>query len=216
MYRQRTCANESGMSTGRIVSVVNNPHPGWDVILGRQEVVLGTGRLVDDTNEGVNVRGAFDGVRIGYDKPKRRIDLIAGKAVETNPGAWDDVPDPTITLWGVYASNVRWSSRFMSDVYFLDYDAKLATYQNESAREERRIIGARFFDRLPNEPPRAGFDYNLESGFQWGSFGNRSIRAWAGGVPFPRGAYFGPKFGLIGWQTYWTCSLRLSSIPFRT
>lgn len=126
------------MSTGRIVSVVNNPHPGWDVILGRQEVVLGTGRLVDDTNEGVNVRGAFDGVRIGYDKPKRRIDLIAGKTVETNPGAWDDVPDPTITLWGVYASNVRWSSRFMSDVYFLDYDAKLATYQNESAREERR------------------------------------------------------------------------------
>jgi len=52
--------------------------------------VLGTGRLLDD-NEGVNVRSAFDGVRVGYDKPKGRIDLIAVKPVEINPGAWDDI-----------------------------------------------------------------------------------------------------------------------------
>ena len=102
---------------------LHNPHPGWDVIVGRQEIVLGTGRLLDD-NEGVNVRSAFDGVRIGYDKPKGRIDLIVVKPVETNPGAWDDVPNPAITLWGLYASNVRWNSQFMSDIYFLDYDAK--------------------------------------------------------------------------------------------
>ena len=87
-------------------------HPGWDVIAGRQEMVLGTGRLLDD-NEGVNVRSAFDGFRIGYDKPKG--------------------------------------------------------------------IGGRYFNRLPGEPPRAGFDYNVETGFQWGSFGNRSIRAWGAG-----------------------------------
>jgi hypothetical protein len=123
----------------------------------------------------------------------------------------------------------------MSDVYFLDYDAKLATYGNQSAREQRRMIAGRYFNRLPGEPPRAGFDYNLETGFQWGSFGDRSIRAWAAGgnigwtLPgpvwrvrfglqadalsgdkgqpdtlgtfnalFPRGAYFGPKFALIG------------------
>ena len=72
---------------------LHDPHPGWDVIIGRQEIVLGTGRLLDD-NEGVNVRSAFDGVRIGYDKPKGRIDLIAVKPVETNPGAWDDRPNP--------------------------------------------------------------------------------------------------------------------------
>jgi Alginate export len=215
-------------------SNLHDPHPGWDVIVGRQEVMLGTGRLLDD-NEGVNVRSAFDGVRVGYDKPAGRIDLIAVKPVEINPGAWDDVPDPAITLWGVYASNVRWNSQFMSDVYFLDYDAKSAAYGNQSAREQRRTFGARYFNRLPGEPPRAGFDYNVETGFQWGSFGNRSIRAWGAGsnigwtLPgemwrvrfglqadaisgddgqsgtlgtfnglFPRGAYFGPKFALIG------------------
>jgi hypothetical protein len=44
-------------------SNLHDPHPGWDVIAGRQEIVLGTGRLLDD-NEGVNVRSAFDGVRV--------------------------------------------------------------------------------------------------------------------------------------------------------
>ena len=213
---------------------LHDPHPGWDVIVGRQEVVLGTGRLLDD-NEGVNVRSAFDGIRVGYDNPKGRVDLIAVKPVEINPGAWDDVPNPGITLWGLYASNLRWSPRFMSDVYFLDYDAKSATYGSQSSREQRRMIAGRYFNRLPGEPPRAGFDYNIETGVQWGSFGNRSIRAWGAGgnigwtLPgpmwrvrfgfqadaisgdngqpntlgtfnalFPRGAYFGPKFSLMG------------------
>ncbi len=57
---------------------LHDRHPGWDVIVGRQEVALGTGRLLAD-NEGVNVRSTFDGVRIGYDRPKGRIDLIAVK-----------------------------------------------------------------------------------------------------------------------------------------
>ena len=160
---------------------LHDRHPGWDVIVGRQEVSLGTGRLLDN-NEGVNVRSAFDGIRLGYDKPKGRIDLIAVKPVETIPGAWDDIPNPAITLWGLYASNVRWNSPFMSDVYFLDYDTGSATYQNQAAREQRRTIGARFFNRPPNEPPTAGFDYNVETAFQWGSFGNRSIRAWGAGA----------------------------------
>ncbi len=82
----------------------------------------------------MNVRSAFDGVRIGYDKPRGRVDLIAVKPVEINPGAWDDVPNPAITLWGLYASNIPWNSEFMSDIYFLDYDAKSATYGQQSAR----------------------------------------------------------------------------------
>ena len=79
---------------------LHDRHPGWDVIVGRQEISLGTGRLLDN-NEGVNVRSAFDGLRIGYDKPNGRIDLIAVKPVETNPGAWDDIPNPAIHSVGL-------------------------------------------------------------------------------------------------------------------
>ena len=155
---------------------LHDPHPGWDVIVGRQEVVLGTGRLIDD-NKGVNVRSAFDGVRGGYDTAKARIDLIAVKPVEINPGAGDDVHNPAITLWACM-DRMYVNSEFMSHVYFLDYDAKSATYGTQSGREHRRVLGGRYFNRLPGDPPRAGFDYNVETGFQWGSFRDRSIRAW--------------------------------------
>jgi Alginate export len=170
-------------------------HPGWDVIIGRQEIVLGTGRLLDD-NEGMNVRSAFDGIRIGYDKPKGRIDLIAVKPGEINPGAWDDMPNPKITLWGLYASNVRWRRRFMTDVYFPDYDAKSATYGSQSGREQRRMVGGRYFNRLPGEPPSAfrppgrchqrrqrtaGYARNLERVFSARSVFRAEVRAdWAG------------------------------------
>src|SRR5260370_40887833 len=54
---------------------LHDPHPGWDVIGGRQEIVLGTGRLLDEY-EGGNVRSAFDGGRQGDVKPQGRHDLI--------------------------------------------------------------------------------------------------------------------------------------------
>ena len=36
----------------------------------------------------------------------------------------------------------------MTDVYFLDFDAKSATYGNQSARKQRRMVGGRYFNRL--------------------------------------------------------------------
>jgi hypothetical protein len=80
-----------------------------------------------------------------------------------------------------HRSTLHEPSKPTLDVYFLDYDAKSAMYGNQSAREQRRMIGGRYFNRLPGEPPRARFDYSIETGFQWGSFGNRSIRAWGAG-----------------------------------
>jgi hypothetical protein len=153
-------------------------HPGADVILGRQEVVLGAGRLFDD-NEGVNVRNSFDGIRIGYDRLWGRIDLIAVKPVLDNQVPWDDVPNHAVTTWGVYASNVRLAGDAMSDIYYLGLDQKSMTYQTQQAREIRHTGGVRFFNRLAGAPPSHGFDYNEEIILQWGAFGDRSIHAWA-------------------------------------
>jgi hypothetical protein len=74
---------------------------------------------------------------------------------------------------------MRWSRQFMTDVYFLDYDAKSATYGNQFARKQRRMVGGRYFNRLPGEPPRAGFDYNVETGFQWAPSGIVEFAPWA-------------------------------------
>jgi hypothetical protein len=153
-------------------------HPGADVILGRQEVVLGAGRLFDD-NEGVNVRNSFDGVRIGYDRAWGRIDLFGVKPVLDNQVPWDDVPNHAVTTWGAYASNVRLAGDAMSDIYYIGLDQKSMTYQTQQAREIRHTGGVRFFNRLSGAPPRHGFDYNEEIMVQWGAFGDRSIHAWA-------------------------------------
>jgi hypothetical protein len=209
-------------------------HPGTDFILGRQEIVFGAGRLFDD-NEGVNVRNSFDGARIGYDRPSGRVDLFAVKPVLNKFGAWDDVPNHAVSVWGMYASNLRLLHPAMFDTYFIGFDDKSMTYGTQQAREIRQTGGLRLFNRLAGEPPRAGFDYNNEGVIQWGAFGDRSIHAWGAGSEigwtapqdpwririgfradaisgdrgnphtlgtfnalFPRGAYFGPKFALVG------------------
>ena len=156
-------------------------HPGTDIVLGRQEVVLGTGRLFDD-NEGVNVRSSFDGVRIGYDRPSERVDVFALKPVLENPGAWDDVPNHAVTVWGIYGSDILPAQPAMIDIYYLGLDQKSMTYGIQRGREIRHTIGMRFFNRLPAAEPSKGFDYNAEAVVQWGAFTDRSIHAWGGGA----------------------------------
>ena len=57
------------------------------------------------------------------------------------------------------------------------------------------MVGGRYFNRLPGEPPRAGFDYNIETGFQWAHSGIARNPApgapennSGGRFPVPRGA----------------------------
>ena len=152
-------------------------HPGADVVIGRQELVLGKGRLLDD-NEGINVRNSYDGVRLGYENATGRIDVFALKPVLNKPGAWDDIPNHAQSLWGVYASNVLLRGGAMIDVYYLAFDNKSMTYNAQQGREIRHTGGVRLFNRLPSAPPKAGFDYNEEAAIQWGAFGERSIHSW--------------------------------------
>ena len=61
---------------------VSRPH-GISLRAGRQEVVLGSGRLFDN-NEGPNVKLSFDGVRAIAEGAHVRLDLFAMKPVENS------------------------------------------------------------------------------------------------------------------------------------
>jgi hypothetical protein len=63
---------------------VSRPH-GMSLRVGRQEVVLGSGRLFDN-NEGPNVKLSFDGIRMISESAHARLDLFAVKPVENNLG----------------------------------------------------------------------------------------------------------------------------------
>jgi hypothetical protein len=140
------------------------------VRLGQQELVYGTGRLVDN-NEGVNVKSSFYGGRIILRRDDLRLDVFGTLPTELNTGTFDDRPNPQQTFWGAYGTGpLRLiDAGGQVDLYYLGIDTLNATYQQGSGRELRHSIGARLFNRLPGAPLAPGFDYNLELVYQLGT-----------------------------------------------
>ncbi len=147
---------------------------GSSLRLGRQEVVLGSGRLFDN-NEGPNVKLSFDGARWITQTSHLRCDVFALKPLEDNIGFFDDAPNAQQTTWGSYVTvPAPILSRGMLDLYYIVLATKNATYNRGSATELRHTVGARAFRQ-----PSKGLDYNWEANYQWGSFGRDSIAAWS-------------------------------------
>jgi hypothetical protein len=106
---------------------------GFSLRAGRQEIVLGTGKLFDD-NEGLNVKLSFDGVRLIAQSRSVRWDVFAAKPVEDNPGFFDDGPIHTQTTWGSYLTvPFRLDTRGFTDLYYLGLSTKNASYNRGSA-----------------------------------------------------------------------------------
>ena len=148
---------------------------GSSLRLGRQEVVLGSGRLFDN-NEGPNIKLSFDGVRWITQTAHLRWDLFALKPVEdNNTGFFKNAPNAQETTWGSYLTlPAPLLSRGMVDLYYIGLATKDASYNRGWATELRHTVGVRAF-----RPPSKGLDYNWEANNQFGSFGSDSIRAWS-------------------------------------
>jgi hypothetical protein len=145
---------------------------GLTLRVGRQEIGLGSSRLVS-FREGPNVRQGFDGVRLAWRRHEWEIDGFATKPVETKQGVFDDAWDPARSFWGVYAVGpFRPLPKGKVDLYYLGIDRKRARFDQGIGRELRHSLGARIWGK--NE----SWDYNTEMVYQWGSFGQGSIRAW--------------------------------------
>jgi hypothetical protein len=165
---------------------------GMSLRAGRQEVVLGSGRLFDN-NEGPNVKLSFDGFRAIAESARLRLDLFALRPVEDDDeGYFDDEANHAQSVWGSYLTvPAPIMSNGQADIYYIGLDTKSATYNRGTAHEFRNTAGARIF-----RPIGKGWDYNWEPNYQWGSFGSASIRAWSAstetGYTFDR-ARFHPR-----------------------
>jgi len=73
------------------------------VRLGEQEMVYGTGRLVDN-NEGVNVKSSFYGARVIAKTETLRLEVFGVKPTNENTGTIDDGPSLQQTFWGAYGT----------------------------------------------------------------------------------------------------------------
>jgi hypothetical protein len=147
---------------------------GFSVRAGRQEVVLGSGRLFDNS-EGPNVKFSLDGLRVIEATAHARLDVFVLKPVNENPGFFDDNPIYQRTVWGGYLTvPAPLMRRGQADVYYIGEDVTAASFERGTASETRHTVGVRIF-----RPVGHGLDYNWEPNLQWGSFGGDAIRAWS-------------------------------------
>jgi hypothetical protein len=160
--------------------------------IGRQELVLGSARLVS-VRESPNIRRAFDGATLALSAGPWRVKLLALATVNTASGAFDDRTQYGIRLDGAYATRVAPNAGPSADLYLLRYRNEHARYAIGTGRERRESFGVRVFDA------RGRLDYNFEAIAQSGTFATRGIRAWTfasdTGYTF-RDARFAPRVGL--------------------
>ena len=145
---------------------------------GRQEITLGSGRLVD-VREGPNIRLSFDGGRLFYESPDLRLDAFGAAPVVPERGVFDDrsiarQPFPGEAFWGVYGvMPVRAVPGLHVDLYYLGLIRQNAPFNSGVADERRHTMGTRVWGRA------AAWDYDIEGMFQFGDFGSGDIRAWS-------------------------------------
>lgn len=161
--------------------------------VGRQEMSYGSSRLVS-FREGPNARLSFDGVKSILKAGDWQVDAFAANPVRIKTGVFDDDPNPEQNFWGLYVvTPVSWMPGGNADLYYLGLDRKNASFDQGTSDELRHSVGTRIWGR------KAGWDYNLEFVYQFGSFGSGDIQAWtaASDVGFTfENAPLKPRLGL--------------------
>ena len=156
------------------ITLLESPDHSATVRSGRQLISLGSTRLVA-TGAGLNVEQPFDGFRLMLNAGHWTADGLAVRPIEVRTGIFDNEPNPTEELWGIYLSRGLSSLHTNIDLYYLGYDHKSVRYVQGTGREQRETIGARVWSHTQT------WDYDLEYTGQFGRFNTGNISAWGMG-----------------------------------
>jgi hypothetical protein len=136
---------------------------------GRQELLYGSGRLIDD-RAGPNSKWTYDAVRVIVESGKSfRADAILARPVIPEPDGFDDSRADDLAVWGVYGMFAAGL-----DVYWLGIRRDDWTFEEGTDDALRNCVGLRWFATTPS-----GWDWNVEAVVQVGEFGDGRLRAWA-------------------------------------
>jgi hypothetical protein len=141
--------------------------------LGRQELPLGTGRLVS-IRDGANVRLSFDAAKVTWVRDRRLVlETSAGRPVVANKGVFDSETSDREWFWYADLSRAPAAAgRPAVELFYVGHSLKAALYGRGVGNETRHSVGARVGGRP------APWDYSAQAGYQFGSFGTADIRAW--------------------------------------
>lgn len=143
----------------------------WNVLVGRQNMRLGSGRLID-IREGPNVRLSFDMAQLQYSNSKTMITGFYAVPVQLEEGVFDnDALNFKESLMALYWTQ-NWNSKTNTDIYALYKQEENKTWDSGTADDNRLSLGLRHYGTWKK------FTYNNEFVYQTGSFGDQNISAW--------------------------------------
>ncbi len=156
------------------ITALTSPAHSLTVRAGRQLISLGSTRLIA-TGAGLNVEQPFDGFRLMFHAGQWTADGLAVRPTEVKTAIFDNEPNPTEEIWGLYLSRALPRLHTNVDLYYLGYDHKSVRYTQGTGREQRETIGARVWSHTPT------WDYDFEYTAQFGRFHTGNISAWGTG-----------------------------------
>ncbi|WP_299521008.1 porin [Winogradskyella sp.] len=162
----------------------------WELLVGRQNMRLGSGRLVD-VREGPNVRLSFDMAQLRFKDSNTEVIAVHAIPVQQQEGVFDnDALEGNEALSVLYWIQ-HWTEATNTDIYILYKTEENKTWNAGTADDNRASIGLRHFGEWK------GLKYNNEFVYQFGSFGDQDIRAWT--ASFNIESDF--SFGTLGLKT---------------
>lgn len=160
----------------------------WNILLGRQNMRLGSGRLID-IREGPNVRLSFDMTQLQYEDNDTKVTAFYAIPVQQQMGVFDnDFLQNNESLSALYWTQ-NWTESTNTDIYLLYKTEEQKTWNRGTADDNRASLGLRHFGAWK------GLKYNNEFVYQFGSFGDEDIRAWTASFNVEKEFSFG-IFGL--------------------
>ena len=146
------------------------------VRVGRQELPLGAYPFrISAPRLSTNIRRSFDAVKVvAMPTDKIRFQAFYAKPLLNSPGSFDDSRDSTEEFWAAYLTTpAPLIKGAKMDWYYLGRSEEDEEYNQGIADETRHSLGVRLFGN------KEKFTYNMEAIYQFGSFGEGNINAWA-------------------------------------
>ncbi|NKJ07545.1 alginate export family protein [Rhizobium sp. SG741] len=160
--------------------------------VGRQDFAFDLQRFVS-SRDGPNVRQSFDAVWADWEAdPWRFIGFVSQPVQYRNERPFDDTSNGDFRFSTLRIERQVFDGNELSAYYSL-YQRRNAHYLDASGDEDRHIVDARFAGN------HSAVDWDIEGMGQFGTVGDKDIRAWAFGA---RGGYtfedvaWTPRIGL--------------------
>lgn len=152
---------------------LDRPRSRLTLRLGRQELPLGSGRLVS-IRDGANVRLSFDAAKVTWVGGGRtNVEGAAGRPVVPRRGVFESATSDREWFWyGDLSRGGAAAGRPAVEIFYVGHRLRGAVYGRRAGDETRHSLGSRVWARP------APWDYSVQAGYQFGSFGSADIRAW--------------------------------------